>query len=124
MLPQAKRHAELLVCQRRVVRRKVLGKLPLVVDGPTCYGAFQEPFAHAFLTATAQLARFAQQNGNMSGVAQFLSERQLTHMIRNFHPGTLTADAAGWRPPFRQATNTREADAGHQNGHQLIYKLR
>jgi len=82
------------------------------MDGPTCYGAFQEPFAHAFLTATAQLARFAQQNGNMSGVAQFLSERQLSHMIRNFHPGTLTADAAGWRPPFRRATDTWEADTG------------
>ena len=77
MLPQAKRHSEFLVCQPRVVRRKVLGKFPVVVDGPMCNGAFQEPFAHAFLAVTAQLARFTQQNRHMRGVAQFLSECQV-----------------------------------------------
>src|SRR5262245_17766344 len=60
MVPQAKRHSKFLVRQHRLVRRKVLRKIPLVVNGATFDCAFEEPLAYSLLFAVAQLAHLAQ----------------------------------------------------------------
>src|SRR5262245_29265585 len=91
MLPQAKRDAKLLVGQCRMIRRKVLSKIPFVMDGATFDCAFEEPFTYLLFLAAAQPAHFTQQNGNMRGIAQLLGERQWLHMFRYFHVPTLRA---------------------------------
>lgn len=56
MLAKTQSYGQFFMAQAGIVRREIIGEIPIIVAGTTADGTFEQPFADTIFRAAAHLA--------------------------------------------------------------------